>query len=300
LDTGNSSARPTLLIFSRERGPAGEQFDIDKPSWRPLSSPSVQFEIRMVNQIMHIFSRLRLFAIRWFKARRYGISYLGTTRTPFPNKLRIRNQFIPISEPLGNECVFDLFNVLLDDEYGLAKIPTVPAVIVDIGVNMGIFILGAWQHHPQARIFGYEPNPVAFEMAAANLTITGATLFNEAVGRFSGVCSIIDNSQSRLARAVYSDKGTIPVAAISEVLRRAGGRIDFLKIDCEGAEWDILEDHESLRAVLNIRMEYHLVNHRTLENLFSLLASGGHRVVKCAEHGSHGVVWSQRDPSLSV
>ena len=29
-------------------------------------------------------------------------------------------------------------------------------------------------------------------------------------------------------------------------------------MDCEGSEWDILEDPESLRQVDNITLEYHL------------------------------------------
>ena len=35
------------------------------------------------------------------------------------------------------------------------------------------------------------------------------------------------------------------------------GKIDLLKMDCEGSEWDILENLESLKSVDNITLEYH-------------------------------------------
>jgi len=36
------------------------------------------------------------------------------------------------------------------------------------------------------------------------------------------------------------------------------GDIDLLKLDCEGAEWDIFECKDAWRAVRALTMEYHL------------------------------------------
>lgn len=195
---------------------------------------------------------------------------------------------------MGNECVYDLFNVLLDDEYGLGALPKTPSVIVDIGVNMGIFSLAAWERFPRAKIFGYEPNPGAFAKATHNLESTNAILFNEAVGREPGMCTISNSSQSRLAKALVTDSGTIPITSFSEVLRRAGGRIDVLKMDCEGAEWDILEDRNSMRFVQSIRMEYHLGRGRALTDFKELVSGGDHRIIRLVEERNHGIVWLER------
>ncbi len=239
-----------------------------------------------------------MFASRWLKARRYGFNYKGTTQTPFPDKLKIRGKAIPLLPPMGNECVYDLFNVLLDDEYGLRDHPKKPSVIVDIGVNMGIFSLAAWAQFSQAKLFGYEPGPGAFAKAIHNLKPTGAILFNEAVGLSSGMCTISDSAQSRLAKALVTDSGTIPVTPFSEVLRRAGGHIDLLKMDCEGAEWDILKDRDSMRFVRSIRMEYHLEGKRTLDDFKNLVLRGDHRIIKLVEDRGHGIAWLEN--TLSV
>jgi FkbM family methyltransferase len=192
---------------------------------------------------------------------------------------------------MGNECVYDLFNVLLDDEYGLGALPNTPSVIVDIGVNMGIFSLAAWEQFPRAKLFGYEPSPGAFTKATHNLKSTNVILFNEAVGRVAGMCTISESTQSRLAKALATESGTIPITSFSEVLRRAGGRIDLLKMDCEGAEWDILEDRNSMRFVRSIRMEYHLGRGHTLNDFKELVVRGDHRIIRLVEERNHGIAW---------
>jgi hypothetical protein len=47
----------------------------------------------------------------------------------------------------------------------------------------------------------------------------------------------------------------VPLETVAE---RMGGRIDLLKIDCEGAEWEVLECKDSWESVREITMEYHL------------------------------------------
>lgn len=234
--------------------------------------------------------RIALFASRWVKAKKFGFDYKGTTKTRFPDSLRVSGKVIPLLPPIGDECVYDLFNVLLDDEYGLSDLKT-PSVIVDIGVNMGIFSLAAWSRYPNAKIYGYEPAPEAFAMATHNLKVTGVTLFNEAVGLTSGMCAISESPQSRLAKAIVTDSGTIPVSSFEDVLKVVGGRIDLLKLDCEGAEWDILNDRESMRSVQSVRMEYHLDADRTLADFEALILEGDHRIVKLVKERNHGIAW---------
>jgi FkbM family methyltransferase len=246
---------------------------------------------------MSMIRKISLFASRWVKARKCGFYYNGTTKTPYPEMLIIGGTVIPLLPPLGNECVYDLFNVLLDDEYGLSNIKK-PAVIVDIGVNMGFFSLAAWSRYREAKVYGYEPGPDAFARASHNLKSTGATLFNEAVGLAAGMCTISDSTQSRLSRALVTDSGNIPVVPFSEVVRRAGGTIDLLKMDCEGAEWEILKDHDSMRFVRSIRMEYHLDGKRSLDDFKKLIAAGNHRITRLVQDSGFGIAWLEN--TLSV
>lgn len=243
---------------------------------------------------MITLSRVQLFGSRWLRARRHGFAYRGTSKTQFPSSIRLGGRTVSLAAPLGGDCVLDLFNVLLDDEYGLAVVNEAPKVIVDVGVNMGIFALSAWHHFPMARIYGFEPNPLAYEKAVQNLGATDVRVFNEAVGETSGLCSLLDHQQSRLCRTSLCEGGEIPMIGLSEVLARCGGGIDLLKLDCEGAEWDILKDSASVACVGSIRMEYHLLGGRKLEDLISLLEAGGQAIVKCRRQGNHGILWTTR------
>ena len=49
-------------------------------------------------------------------------------------------------------------------------------------------------------------------------------------------------------------------SSISKVIRRIahGGIVDLVKLDCEGAEWEILQDSQAMKCVINLTMEYHL------------------------------------------
>jgi hypothetical protein len=54
--------------------------------------------------------------------------------------------------------------------------------------------------------------------------------------------------------------------------------VDLLKLDCEGAEWSILTDTESLAAVRSLVMEYDL-RHTEVE-LVSIVRTLGFRVLR--------------------
>lgn len=60
-------------------------------------------------------------------------------------------------------------------------------------------------------------------------------------------------------------------------LSESGG-IDLLKLDCEGAEWDIFADADAFRRVRLIRMEFHLTEGRTLSEFESRVKDLGFHI----------------------
>jgi hypothetical protein len=60
-------------------------------------------------------------------------------------------------------------------------------------------------------------------------------------------------------------------------------------MDCEGSEWGILGDTESLKQVNNITLEYHLwANQKTHKDAKNLLANHGFKIIKhlpCSDFG---------------
>jgi len=61
-------------------------------------------------------------------------------------------------------------------------------------------------------------------------------------------------------------------SSISKVIRRIahGGIVDLVKLDCEGAEWEILQDSQAMKCVINLTMEYHLAGEESLDHLLDM------------------------------
>ena len=64
-----------------------------------------------------------------------------------------------------------------------------------------------------------------------------------------------------------------------------------MKLDCEGAEWDIFENAAPFEKVRRIRMEYHLVDGKSLEDLKRAAARIGFEIVKLKENSGFGIAW---------
>ncbi|NES80452.1 MAG: hypothetical protein F6K10_02800 [Moorea sp. SIO2B7] len=66
---------------------------------------------------------------------------------------------------------------------------------------------------------------------------------------------------------------------MSEAIKTLGSTVDLLKIDCEGAEWDLLRAEGVWDKIQNIAMEYHLFNKgQTLEILKATIESLGFKI----------------------
>jgi hypothetical protein len=71
-------------------------------------------------------------------------------------------------------------------------------------------------------------------------------------------------------------------------------RIDLLKMDCEGAEWDILPEAEPvLPRIRQICMEFHCERGWTSERLAAWLRERGYRVWHTAGQWN-GMLWAVR------
>lgn len=242
------------------------------------------------------FRRYLLFARRVFSGLRFGFAFRGTTRTPYPGRLRFGDKWVRIVRH-GHETEFpDLIDVLLDDSYGLGRIKQANT-IVDIGANIGLFSALARLRFPNATIQAYEPNPDTFRMAEQNLKGI-ATIYNSGVWATDGVARIHMRGSSPLGNQVIPDEGgNVSLVSFQTVLARAGGAIDLLKVDCEGAEWTFMNDPELFRAVGAIRMEYHLGGMQTVQHVRELALRLRYEIAKLEQNGPHhGILWLNRRP----
>ena len=69
--------------------------------------------------------------------------------------------------------------------------------------------------------------------------------------------------------------------------------IDFIKLDCEGSEYDILPalDSKYYAIIKEIRMEYHAVPGGDPSIIESLLISKGYRVIYKSGYDNSGHLW---------
>lgn len=204
-------------------------------------------------------------------------------------------------------------SVWIDDEYRLDDAaPDAWECVVDLGANVGCFAARALGL--ARRVIGYEPEPGNFERLKHNLGgEPRAELQREAVGAKTGTIRLhppLDGRGSGRFTAhprpgLHDEEESIEVACVSldDLYRRhAIERCDLLKLDVEGAEYEILRaaGDETLARTRSIRGEYHDVPGSAAESLVAILEPRGFRVelVPGGRTGS-GLFFAERGPDQS-
>ncbi|MFN0130106.1 MAG: FkbM family methyltransferase [Verrucomicrobiales bacterium] len=218
--------------------------------------------------------------------------------TPVPlENLKLCGGRRSVTQPTGRVGHWwDFVNILLDDEYGLRRLSCQPSTIVDVGANIGLFSIWARHLFPECRLESYEPNPEVQEYLRSNLRDLGCQVHLEAVGPTTGHARIKVDRESIVGQCVASPDGEIPMVSLKCVVDRAGGRIDLMKLDIEGGEWDILRgtEPEVFSRIDRLHLEYHESKAGTLSDLIGLASTLGYRVVQCRPNQGFGLAWLDR------
>jgi FkbM family methyltransferase len=172
-----------------------------------------------------------------------------------------------------------------DDPYGLEQLPTALSSVVDVGANIGFFSLLAKHRFPRATIHAYEPNAQLQPMVRHNTEVLGVVLHQEGIGGKAGFADLVTDGNTLTSTTTEKETGDILIVPLSVAVQRAGGVIDLLKMDCEGAEWQTFGDEAGWRCVKHLAMEYHLVpgTERTLPNLVAKLNGLGFAIQQLRE-----------------
>jgi len=128
-----------------------------------------------------------------------------------------------------------LKEVILDEEYeyGKVKINNQDKVIIDIGAGFGDFSILTAKRFPEAKVFAFEPNSSYFSLLQENI------------------------NQNRVKNVMAFKKAVTSLDEVFSLVK--SGKIDFLKMDCEGCEYEIINKRKSysLQKVKKLVMEYH-------------------------------------------
>jgi len=235
---------------------------------------------------------------RSLAAKRFGFFFTGISRFSTPSHLKLAGKEIQLFCPPEAGIAKDVVNVLLDDEYRITRLKERPKTVVDIGANIGLFTLWSAANFRGATVHAYEPNSDLWSYTQANLSQVGASLYREGVSNKSGRGSVSYSSESRLGKCEITTAGPVAITAFREVLARMGGGIDLLKLDCEGAEWEILNDANSLSAVRHVVMEYHLVGgEHSVEELVAIFVAQGFSPTYVKPNSGFGIACFSRAKS---
>lgn len=144
--------------------------------------------------------------------------------------------------------------------------------IIDIGAGLGDFTIFAAYNRLSSRVFAYEPFAESYELLKENISlnrIDNAQIFNQAVGAQTGYMTLdlsgaeplqIQSSNALHQGATPSEAVVVPSLSLADVfVNNSIDRCDLLKLDCEGAEYNILfsADNDVLSRIHRIVMEYH-------------------------------------------
>ena len=92
----------------------------------------------------------------------------------------------------------------------------------------------------------------------------------------------------------------VPSTTLPEIMNAHGiDRIDLLKMDCEGAEYEVLyaTSPEQLQRISRLRMEYHNLDglRQHVGSLSTYLVDNGFRIVRAiANTTANGMLWAER------
>jgi FkbM family methyltransferase len=158
--------------------------------------------------------------------------------------------------------------------------------IIDAGANIGLAVIYFKQRFPGSRILAIEADPRVFGVLRENVAAAGyrdVTLVNKAVWTSEAG---IDFSQEgadagRIPRSDDAGVGPKIRVATLRLSTLLTSRVDFLKLDIEGAEVDVLLESASLlHNVEHLFVEYHSFERepQRLDTLIALLREHGFRV----------------------
>lgn len=144
-------------------------------------------------------------------------------------------------------------------------------IAIDIGANVGYFSLNFFSKYPKATIIAFEPIPNNFELLKsykAKFNQLHFNIHNEAVSGKEGELEIFYDKKDSFSTSATLFKHTaepdsikVKTTTLAQILKKRDfNKVDLLKLDCEGAEYEILYNapQEVLNSIKAIAIETHL------------------------------------------
>jgi FkbM family methyltransferase len=174
--------------------------------------------------------------------------------------------------------IHGLDEIFLDETYQFNTNKESP-VIIDCGANIGLSVIYFKRLYPESKIIAFEADKNIADILTANLNnfeYNDIEIIPKAV--WTENTTLWFKSDGAVGGQIANNEiGTINIEAI-RLKDYLSCEIDFLKIDIEGVEYEILKDCAgNLSNVKNIFIEYHsfLKNEQKLNEILLILKEAG-------------------------
>ena len=232
-----------------------------------------------------LFSKLQIFLNsrqifkNWYI---YPKIYYGLTNSKFP--IFETNSGLKIKLRKNSTDLMALTHVWLIGEYKRKNFEiNDDDVIIDVGGHIGLFSLYASQFCKNGQIFTFEPMVENFDLLSENIKLNNLDnikIFNLAVSNSNSSVKLYLN-QDDAGHSMFSKSSkSVTVNSISLQQIFDNNHIeycDFLKLDCEGSEYEIIKNLPApyFKKIKKMIIEYHMAdtNPELLDELISILKS---------------------------
>jgi FkbM family methyltransferase len=165
------------------------------------------------------------------------------------------------------------------------------SVILDIGANIGTFSVYITKYlKGKFRIFSYEPYPDNFELLKKNIELNkleeNVKIFQMGAGKRKETRELFVSEEGNAYHSMYFENAkskniTIEVLPLKDIFETNNIRsCGFLKIDCEGAEYEILYNtpEQIYGRIKYMSIEYHPVEGYSPTDLQKFLSDRGFEI----------------------
>ncbi|MGY5148935.1 MAG: FkbM family methyltransferase [Candidatus Nitrosopumilus sp. bin_68KS] len=197
----------------------------------------------------------------------YPLLYYNLTQKDFVIFKTRTNKIIKIRK--NSTDLMALTHVWLIEEY---KRPNFEIksndVVIDVGAHIGLFTLYASQYCTQGLVYSYEPVKENYELLVENTKLNDlkhVRTFNTAVSNSNQPITLFINNDESGHSMFSQSSQSVSVDSISLKKIFDVNKIEqcnFLKLDCEGAEYEILRNLPSIyfEKIDKMVIEYHMAD----------------------------------------
>jgi FkbM family methyltransferase len=205
------------------------------------------------------------------------------------------------AKPLGREVELrpgttdeQIFHEAFVKQFHVPPETISPATVLDLGCNIGLTVAHFEALWPDADIIGVDLD--ADNCVVARRNCRRARILNVAVSAISGT-QTYSGEEAWSFRLDPSGDRAVEARTLDELTDLLGGRADFVKMDIEGAEWEVVKaPGEWPERIGSLLIEIHGTEGRRQAGIDEMMGYLRNKGFTCRKHEAlWSAVWAKRE-----